>query len=114
MIRRRDILAALAVLLLLWQVLAMLLQQAILPSPAAVALAFVFELGRGELQLHFLASLWRVIASLVVSIALAAPAGLVLGQSPGLNRLFSPIIYLTYPIPKVVLVPLVLLFLGVG
>jgi hypothetical protein len=28
--------------------------------------------------------------------------------------LFSPFIYLTYPIPKVVLVPVVLLFLGLG
>ncbi len=68
----------------------------------------------GELLLHFLASFWRVIASLALSILLAAPAGLVLGQSPALNRLFAPFVYLVYPIPKVVLVPLVLLFLGVG
>jgi NitT/TauT family transport system permease protein len=31
-----------------------------------------------------------------------------------LNSLFSPVIYLLYPIPKVVFVPIVLLFLGVG
>ena len=92
----------------------MALNQPILPSPLRVAQAFVTEIGRGELMLHFLTSLWRVIASLVLSIALAAPAGLVLGQSPTLNRIFSPFIYLTYPIPKVVLAPVVLLFLGVG
>jgi NitT/TauT family transport system permease protein len=79
-----------------------------------VAAAFAREIPRGDLPRHFLASLWRVIASLALSITLAAPAGLVLGQSPSLNRLFSPFIYLTYPIPKVVLVPVVLLFLGVG
>jgi NitT/TauT family transport system permease protein len=112
--KRRDILFALLALLLLWQVLAMALAQPILPSPAAVAGAFAREIPRGELPRHFLASLWRVIASLVLSIALAAPAGLVLGQSRRLNRLFSPFIYLTYPIPKVVLVPVVLLFLGIG
>ncbi len=112
--RKRELLIALAVLLLLWQILAMALNQPILPSPAQVAAAFAREIPRGELTRHFLASLWRVIASLALSIALAAPAGLVLGQSPRLSRLFSPFIYLTYPIPKVVLVPVLLLFLGVG
>jgi NitT/TauT family transport system permease protein len=49
-----------------------------------------------------------------LSIALAAPIGLVLGQSKTLSRFFSPIIYLLYPIPKVVLVPIVILFLGIN
>jgi NitT/TauT family transport system permease protein len=31
-----------------------------------------------------------------------------------LNGLFSPVIYLLYPVPKVVLVPIVLLFFGIG
>lgn len=112
--RKKEILIALCALLLIWQLLAMALNRPILPSPVQVVQAFVREIGRGTLPAHFLASLWRVAASLVVSIALAAPAGLVLGQSRRLNRLFSPFIYLTYPIPKVVLVPVVLLFLGVG
>ncbi len=113
-IRSGEIVLALLVLLLLWQLLALVINQPILPSPVTVAGAFAREIRRGELPEHFLASLWRVLASLIISIALAAPAGLALGQSPALNRIFSPFIYLTYPIPKVVLVPVVLLFLGVG
>jgi len=112
--KKREIAFALVFLLLLWQVFAMLLDQPILPSPLQVFLALVQELQHGDLALHFLTSLWRVMASLIISILLAVPAGLVLGQSPVLNRIFSPIIYLTYPIPKVVLVPVVLLFLGIG
>lgn len=112
--RKRDVLLALAILLLAWQGLAVALGQPILPSPVLVLITFVQEILHGDLLPHFLASLWRVIASLVLSIILAAPAGLVLGQSPQLNRIFSPFIYLTYPIPKVVLVPVVLLFLGIG
>lgn len=75
--------------------------------------AFIIEL-RGDLLGHFQASLWRVIASTLLAIALAAPVGLVLGQSKQLNSLFSPLIYLVYPVPKVVFVPIVLLFLGLG
>ena len=67
-----------------------------------------------ELGLHLLASLWRVVASMLLSIALAVPAGLLLGQYEKVNRIFSPVIYLLFPVPKVVLVPIILLFLGVG
>ena len=41
-------------------------------------------------------------------------AGLAIGGSKTLNRIFSPLIYLLYPIPKVVFVPVVILFLGIG
>jgi NitT/TauT family transport system permease protein len=51
---------------------------------------------------------------MLLSIALAVPAGLALGQSERFNRLLSPLIYLLYPVPKVVLLPVVLLFLGIG
>jgi NitT/TauT family transport system permease protein len=91
----------------------MLVHLPILPSPLEVGRVFFTEIQDGLLR-HFLASLWRVIASTALSIALAAPAGLVLGQSSRLNRLFSPLIYLVYPIPKVVFLPVVLLFLGIG
>ena len=111
--KRRDLLFAVLVLLVLWQLAAMLLNKPILPAPWLVAQALVIELGK-DLPGHFLASLWRVVASTLLSIALAAPAGLVLGQSRRLNSLFAPLIYLLYPIPKVVFVPVILLLLGVG
>ena len=111
--KRRDLLYAVLVLLVLWQLAAWALNKPILPSPLLVGIAFVEEL-RGELPEHFLVSLWRVVASTFLAIVLAAPAGLVLGQSKKLNSLFSPLIYLLYPIPKVVFVPVVLLLLGIG
>jgi NitT/TauT family transport system permease protein len=100
-------------ILLIWQVLAWLLNQPILPSPLVVLRTFGTEAAQGELLAHFGASLWRVIASMLVSVLLAAPAGLALGQSPRWNRIISPLIYWLYPVPKVVLVPVVLLFLGI-
>jgi ABC-type nitrate/sulfonate/bicarbonate transport system permease component len=112
--KRRDLLLAILVLAGFWQLLSWLLRQPILPSPVAVMLAFISESVRGELPAHFLASLWRVLASTALAIITAAPAGLVLGQSIRLNNLFAPIVYLLYPIPKVVLVPIVLLLFGIG
>lgn len=112
--RRRDLVLAVIALAVIWQITAMLVNRPILPDPLAVAQAFVEELVDGDLMLHFLASLRRVVVSTALSILLAAPAGLILGQSKSINKMLSPVIYLLYPIPKVVFVPVVLLFLGLG
>lgn len=77
-------------------------------------LVFWQELSGGALGKHFLVSLWRVTAGMLLAVLAAAPLGLALGQSRRLNRLASPLIYLLYPSPKVVFLPIVLLFFGVG
>lgn len=111
--KRRDVLFASLGILVIWQAAAMLINLPILPTPVIVAEVFFRELS-GELPVHFAASLWRVVAGMLLSIATAVPAGLAIGGSTRLNRIFSPVIYLLYPIPKVVFVPIVLLFLGIG
>ena len=120
--RSRDLALGTLFLLLLWQALSWLVAAGllptaaranILPGPLQVFPVFWSELPAG-LGGHFLVSLGRVLASMALAVLLAAPAGLVMGQSRRLNQLFSPLIYLTYPIPKVVLVPVVVLLFGVG
>jgi NitT/TauT family transport system permease protein len=112
--KRRDVFFAFMTLVVIWQAAAMLIAKPILPTPWTVARVFVAELLNGSLWVNFVASFWRLTASMLLSVALAAPAGLALGQSQRLNRIFAPVVYLLYPIPKVVLVPIVLLFLGIG
>jgi ABC-type nitrate/sulfonate/bicarbonate transport system permease component len=113
-IRRRDLLLASLLILAVWQAAAWLINRPILPAPLAVLVVFWRDLANGELLGHFLVSLWRVVAGTLLAILTAAPAGLALGQSKRANRLLSPIIYLLYPIPKVVFVPIILLFFGIG
>jgi len=111
--KRRDLLLAVFALILVWQLASWLVHRPILPPPLAVGRAFI-EGMQGPLVGHFMVSLWRVIASTALAITLAVPAGLILGQSKRMNSIFSPVIYIIYPIPKVVFVPIVLLFLGLG
>ncbi len=111
--RRRDLLLASLALLIAWQLLAWLLRVEVLPGPIAVLAVFLRELP-GSLGRHFLVSAWRVTASILLAMALAVPAGLVLGQSRALNRFFSPLVYILYPIPKIVFLPVILLLLGIG
>lgn len=111
--KRRDVLLAAAAIFIIWQIAAMVVSMSILPTPLTVLVVFFNELQNG-LFTHFAVSLWRVTAGMLLSVLVAAPAGLVIGGSKRLNRIFSPVIYLLYPIPKVVFVPIVILFLGIG
>jgi NitT/TauT family transport system permease protein len=111
--RRRDVALAVIVLGIIWQALAWIVHREVLPAPYHVLQAFLAELPHG-LGRHFLVSGWRVVASVIIAVLTATPAGLALGQSPAFNRLFSPLIYILYPIPKIVFLPIILLFLGVG
>jgi len=97
----------------IWQLAAMIVNLPILPPPLEVLRVFFRELQR-DMLIHFGVSLWRVIAGMALSVLVAVPAGLAIGGSKKLNRFFSPFIYFLYPIPKVVLVPVVILFLGIG
>ncbi len=111
--KRRDLLLSSLGLLIAWQVAAMFVNRPILPGPWQVLVVFFEELGDG-LLIHFGVSLWRATAGMALSVLVAAPLGLIIGGSKSLDRIFSPIIYLLYPIPKVVFVPIVFLFLGIG
>jgi ABC-type nitrate/sulfonate/bicarbonate transport system permease component len=113
MMRRRDLALGIVSLLIAWQALAWIVHAVVLPGPMQVLQALVRELPRG-LGRHFLISGWRVVASIAISMLLGVPAGLILGQSQRLNRVFSPLVYIVYPIPKIVFLPIILLFLGIG
>lgn len=104
---------AVLALLALWQALALLLRQAILPGPLDVLLVLPKELGRG-LTWHTAVSAYRVLAGVALATLTAAPLGLVAGQSKRLDAIVSPFVYLTYPVPKIVFLPLAMLFLGIG
>lgn len=111
--RRRDLLFGSLVLLILWQALSLLLRTETFPGPWETAQAFVGAVPRG-LAWHFLVSGYRVVAGIALAMLAAVPSGLILGQSPALNRFFSPILYITYPIPKIVFLPVILLLFGIG
>jgi NitT/TauT family transport system permease protein len=111
--KKREILLSILMMLLLWYIIAYLLNRPILPYPHRVFLVFARELFH-ELGKHLIASSLRVLLSIGIGIITASPLGIILGQSQRLDKIFLPFIYLLYPIPKVVFVPLAILFFGLG
>ena len=109
----RHVLLSSVVLAVCWQLAAIAANSTVLPGPGAALAALLRELPRG-LAHHFLVSGYRLVLSIGIALATATPLGLAVGQSSRLNRLVSPLIYLTYPVPKIVFLPIVMLFLGTG
>jgi len=113
-IKPKEFLIAFAILLSAWFLLSVIVDRSILPGPILVFQTFFHELIKGEIIVHFFYSLMRVFAGTVLAVLLATPIGLILGQFPSINRVVSPIIYILYPIPKVVFIPIIFLFTGIG
>jgi NitT/TauT family transport system permease protein len=112
-------LGAIAVLLLLWTLLSLIVG-VIVPGPKARALpnpilAFTaLYHSWNALGEHFLMSGLRTVLGLLLAIIVATPLGLVIGHEEVLDRLFAPILYITYPIPKIVFLPLLFVLFGLG
>lgn len=112
--RRWPLLLDLALLLLLWHAAAAALDANFLPPPLTVLERFAAELRDGELWMHTLVSARRVGVSIALGTALAVPLAVLAAQMRPLDRFVTPLLYFTYPAPKVVFLPLIVVFLGLG
>ena len=100
-------------LLALWHYAAWSLKTPLLPTPEA-ALKATMRLFEADLGRHLWVSTYRVVISTLIALFLGLPLGLIMGYERKIDRFLAPLVYLTYPIPKIVFLPLILLFLGLG
>jgi ABC-type nitrate/sulfonate/bicarbonate transport system permease component len=103
---------ALAVLLLAWAAVAAVVNSPALPGPVIALQTFVAQWP--EIWPEIVVSFWRVLAAMFIGTVLAVPLGLWLGRSQRADALAAPMIFLLYPIPKVVFLPVLLILLGLG
>ncbi|MSR98971.1 ABC transporter permease [Arthrobacter sp. BL-252-APC-1A] len=105
-----------ALLLGLWQLVSVLgvFSAVQLPSPGAVLTSAADLIERGELGTHIAISTQRVLTGF----ALGAALGLVLGALLGLSRLadvlLGPLFGAVRAVPSLALVPLLILWMGIG
>jgi NitT/TauT family transport system permease protein len=111
---RRSI--PLLLFLALWQALGTfhLVDTDFLPTPVMVARALADLLTGHEIRDNLLATLWRVFAGLVAGAAAGVVLGIGMARSPAFSAYLSPLVGATYSLPKTALVPLLILWFGVG
>jgi len=112
--RKRDIILAACILLITWECAALLLDTMALPQPWVVALDLFNKLADGSLLDDLAISTFRALAGIILALATAVPLGLVIGSEKKIGKRLSPFIYLLYPVPHVVLLPLIIILFGIG
>jgi NitT/TauT family transport system permease protein len=67
-----------------------------------------------ESLLNILASIKRMAVGFALALAFAVPVGLMMGRSRLTAAFFNPLLMIIYPVPKAALMPIIMLWLGVG
>jgi len=101
-------------LLAIWKIFSMILSSAMLPPPEKTLPAFQSAVKTKIFWSHFTVSAFRVSSAMAVAWLFAFPAGILLGYHRKTDELLSPFVFLTYPIPKIVFLPVFLVFFGLG
>jgi len=108
--------AALVGIVVIWEALSRSgwVSALFLPSPLGVLAEGVDMTRSGELAVHVAASLKRLVTGFVVGGAAGIVVGIAVGFFSVAEALGTPVIAATFPIPKIALLPLLILWLGIG
>lgn len=103
------------VLLLLWYGVRLsgLVSPALVPAPHEVATKFV-ELMGDRLPIDIWMSTQRVFIGVLLGTVLAVPVGFCLGWYKGLRSFIDPVINFFRALPPIALIPLVIVYFGIG
>lgn len=87
---------------------------AFLPSPSTIASLTIDLTASGELLGHLSITLARMSAGLFAGSIAGLVIGLAMGWSKTIRALFEPMVSVIYPLPKIALLPLIMLLVGIG
>jgi len=106
--------AALLVFLVAWEILGRLTDPILFAPPSRVVRGFAELVETGRMQRALLVTSNALGVAFVLSVIVGLPLGLVLGRWKLLADVFEPYLDAIYATPRVVIVPLVILWFGVG
>lgn len=91
-----------------------LLSVTFFPAPSTVFAALARLLGAGAVHGHVGVTLGRTLASFAIGGGAGLLLGLGMGAWPRLHRLLDPLVALAHPLPKIAMLPLILVVFGIG
>ena len=104
------------IFLALWEAASRLglIDQSVLPSFSEVLVGFVRLVTVNHLLQHAEITLYREMSGYLLAAGVGIVAGILMATSAWARFAIEPIIKLTYPLPKSALIPLFILWLGIG
>lgn len=102
--------------LALWQLgsMAGIIDQTFFPAPTDCVKALFDLISSGELLPNFLITLQRILLGFLLGVIPATLLGIAMARISWIRVLVDPLIAITYPIPVVAILPLLLVIFGVG
>lgn len=101
-------------LLAMWELGARVLSIGGMPDVVSTARELPMILGEPEGIADILSSLRRMALGFAIALAVSVPLGLFMGRSRIVASLVNPLLMVTYPVPKAALMPIIMLWFGVG
>jgi ABC-type nitrate/sulfonate/bicarbonate transport system permease component len=89
-------------------------KRSLLPPPSLVGLVLWDLLATGEVWAPLAETLLRLAQGFAIGSAAAIAVGLCMGYFPAIHDLLEPLVELVRPLPKSALIPVFILFLGLG
>lgn len=86
----------------------------ILPAPTAIADYLAVMILDGSLPYHLGVTFLRIMAGFLVASFFGVLLGVLMGMSSVVSRVLDPWIAALYPLPKISLIPLLIIWLGTG
>ena len=105
-------LSAAFMILIAWYALHYFVDPRLIPSPHETLVVFMDKWPL--LSIHLLSSLYRILIAIIVSLLFGVPLGILIATHKRIDAILSPVIYALYPVPKIALLPLLMLFFGLG
>lgn len=112
--------ASLIVFFVIWQIVTQMNQSyewfntKFLPAPTDIVQKAVTYIGDGTLWLHTSVSIRRILSGFLIGGVLAVVVGVVFTNQRTVEACFSPIINLLGPIPPYALLPIIIIWFGIG
>jgi len=105
-----------AVMFLVWEVCTRVgfLDQRFFPAPSSIFYHLFFVSPEEGIFMDILFSVYRIFAGYTIGCMLGILLGVGMGLSHFLRMVFYPLIMVTYPIPKIAILPLIMLIFGIG
>ncbi|MCY6372670.1 ABC transporter permease [Clostridium ganghwense] len=111
--KKINFLYAILLILILWQSLAFIINKPIFPTPFNI-MKYTVKNFSAEMVLHLLYSLKRVVLGILFTLILGVPLAIIMAVYERADSILSPILYFNYPVPKIALLPIVMLIFGLG
>jgi NitT/TauT family transport system permease protein len=86
----------------------------LLPPLSTVLASLAVLLHRAAIRTDLLTTAAEVLAAFMIAVPAGALLGMVLGESPRLARIFDPLVFFLFSIPKSIFLPMFILTLGIG